>query len=89
MARELGADLDHLDTAHNPRSTMRRQTGIVISVPVADTASPPGGKLVATTVRLDTERHDELRTLAFNARRCMHSLLLEGVDLVLAKHRKG
>ncbi len=89
MARELGGDLDQLDTAHNPRSTMRHQTGIFMSVPVAHTTSPPAGKLVATTVRLETERHDQLRTLAFNARRSMHSLLLEGVDLLLAKHRKG
>jgi hypothetical protein len=28
------------------------------------------------------------RTLAFHSRRSMHSLLLEGVDLLLAKHRK-
>ncbi len=34
----------------------------------------------------DPERHDRLRTVAFHARRSMHSLLVEGVDLVLAKH---
>ena len=60
-----------------------------MSVSQVDEAPAAAGKAVATTVRLDTERQDELRTLAFNARRCMHSLLLEGVDLVLAKHRKG
>ena len=86
MGSEFGADLDHLDAAQNPRSTVRRQKGIVISDPVADTASPPGGKLVATTVRLDTERYEQLRTLGFNARRSQQSLLLEGVDLVLAKY---
>ena len=50
-------------------------------VPVA------AGKTVSTTVRLDPERHDRLRTVAFHARRSMHSLPVEGVDLVLAKHK--
>ncbi len=45
------------------------------------------GKAVATTVRLDPDRHDHLRTLAFHSRRSIHSLLVEGVDLVLAKHK--
>ncbi len=45
------------------------------------------GKAVSTTVRLDPERHDRLRTVAFHARRSMHSLLVEGVDLMLAKHK--
>jgi hypothetical protein len=56
---------------------------------VTDTASSPAGKPVATTVRLDTERYERLRTLGFNARRSQHSLLLEGVDLVLRKYGKG
>ncbi len=45
------------------------------------------GKAVSTTVRLDPERHDRLRTVAFHTRRSMHSLLVEGVDLMLAKHK--
>jgi len=45
------------------------------------------GKAVSTTVRLDPERHDRLRTLVFHTRRSMHSLLVEGVDLMLAKHK--
>ncbi len=45
------------------------------------------GKTVSTTIRLDPERHDRLRTVAFHARRSMHSLLVEGVDLMLAKHK--
>ncbi len=45
------------------------------------------GRAVSTTVRLDPERHDRLRTLAFHTRRSMHSLLVEGVDLMLAKHK--
>ncbi len=50
-------------------------------------APAAAGKTVSTTVRLDPERHDRLRTLAFHTRRSMHSLLVEGVDLVLAKHK--
>ncbi len=42
---------------------------------------------MSTTVRLNPERHDRLRTVAFHARRSMHSLLVEGVDLMLAKHK--
>ncbi len=42
---------------------------------------------MSTTIRLDPERHDRLRTLAFHARRSMHSMLVEGVDLMLAKHK--
>ncbi len=50
-------------------------------------ARPPAGKMVSTTVRLDPGRHDRLRTVAFHERRSMHSLLVEGVDLMLAKHK--
>ncbi len=55
----------------------------------ASVKAPPAaaGKMVSTTVRLDPERHDRLRTVAFHARRSMHSLLVEGVDLMLAKHK--
>ncbi len=51
------------------------------------TLSTSAGKTVSTTIRLDPERHDRLRTVAFHARRSMHSLLVEGVDLMLAKHK--
>ncbi len=51
-----------------------------------DEGKPATGKPVALSVRLDTDRYEQLRTLAFNTRRSQHSLLLEGVDLVLAKH---
>ncbi len=50
-------------------------------------APAAAGKMVSTTVRLDPERHDRLRTVAFHTRRSMHSLLVEGVDLMLAKHK--
>ncbi len=55
----------------------------------ASVKAPPAavGKIVSTTVRLDPKRHDRLRTVAFHSRRSMHSLLVEGVDLMLAKHK--
>ena len=53
---------------------------------VADEQAEPSGRTIATTVRLDPDRHEQLRTLSFHSRRSMHSLLLEGVDLVLKKH---
>jgi len=49
----------------------------------------PQGKPVSQTIRLDPDRHDALRTIAFNERRSMHSLLVEGVDMVLRKHSKA
>ncbi len=58
-----------------------------MSVSQVDEAPAVAGKVVSTTVRLDPERHDRLRTVAFHARRSMHSLLVEGVDLMLAKHK--
>ncbi len=57
-----------------------------MSVSQVDAAPAAAVKTVSTTVRLDPERHDRLRTVAFHARRSMHSLLVEGVDLVLKKH---
>ena len=60
-----------------------------MSVAQPDETSSAPAKTVATTVRLDADRHEQLRTLAFHDRRSMHSLLVEGVDLVLAKHGKG
>ncbi len=57
-----------------------------MSVSQVDEAPAAAGKPVATTVRLDPDRHDRLQTLAFHTRRSMHSLLVEGVDVVLAKH---
>ncbi len=58
-----------------------------MSVSQVDEAPAGAAKVVSTTVRLDLERHDRLRTVAFHARRSMHSLLVEGVDLMLAKHK--
>ncbi len=66
-----------------------RSAAAQAAMSVADTAAAPAGKPRATTVRLDTERYEQLRTLGFNARRSQHSLLLEGVDLLLKKYGTG
>ncbi len=63
------------------KKAVRRARSASVKAPAA------AGKAVSTTVRLDPERHDRLRTVAFHTRRSMHSLLVEGVDLVLAKHK--
>ena len=54
---------------------------------VAGEQAEPSGKTIASTVRLAPDRHEQLRTLSFHSRRSMHSLLPEGVDLVLKKHQ--
>ncbi len=64
-----------------------RSASVKAAMSVTDAAPVSAGKAVSTTVRLDPERHDRLRTVAFHARRSMHSLLVEGVDLMLAKHK--
>ncbi len=57
-----------------------------MSVAQDNQVAPVSERAIATTVRLDPDRHEQLRTLSFHSRRSMHSLLLEGVDLVLKKH---
>lgn len=44
------------------------------------------GRTIGLTLRLDEEAHDRLRRIAFEKRVSIHSLLLEGVEAVLAKH---
>ena len=45
-------------------------------------------KPVGLSVRLDNETHETLRRIAFDERVSIHSLLMEGVDLVLRKRLK-
>jgi hypothetical protein len=52
------------------------------------TPAPARVKPVGLSVRLPTEVHDELRTIAFERRVSIHALLMEGVDAVLRKYRK-
>ena len=64
---------------------MAKKAGLRARSAVSQVDEAPAGKLIATTVRLDPDRHERLRTLAFNTHRSIHSLLVEGVDLVLAR----
>jgi len=67
-----------------------RSTSVKAAMSVAqgeDQALPPAGKIITVTVRLDPDRHEQLRTLSFHSRRSMNSLLVEAVDMVLAKHK--
>ncbi len=43
-------------------------------------------KKVVLTLRLPQNSYEALRVLAFERRRSQHSILLEAIDLVLAKH---
>ena len=42
--------------------------------------------LVMTSVRLEPELHKALRQIAFDSRRSLHSLLIEGAALVQRKY---
>ena len=59
-----------------------------------DTAAPKGKK-VGLAVRLGPDKHKELVQLVTdiymktNERKSIHSLLLEGLDMVIAKYQKG
>ena len=44
--------------------------------------------IVMTSIRLKPDLHRELRKIAFNSRRSMHSLLIEGADVVAAKYEE-
>jgi predicted HicB family RNase H-like nuclease len=64
-----------------------RSASVKAAMSVAhDEPEKPTGKTVAASLRLDPERHEVLRTIAFNTRRSLHSLLLEGVDEVVKKY---
>ena len=43
------------------------------------------GKAVVMSLRLDTPMHDRLRKMAYEQRRTMRDILLEGLELVLTK----
>lgn len=68
-----------------------RQRAQSKTVRAAAAASGKGekGRTVGLTLRLDTDRWQRLRLLAIERNTKMHTLMLEGVDFVLAKGRKG
>ena len=48
--------------------------------------SETSSRKVTLTVRLPEATYERVRQLAFDQRRSQHSILLEGVDMALAKH---
>jgi predicted DNA-binding ribbon-helix-helix protein len=44
------------------------------------------GKPIGLSVRLEPEMHDQLRKIAFEKRVSIHSLILEGLEVVLRKY---
>ena len=44
------------------------------------------GKPIGLSVRLEPEMHDRLRRVAFEKRVSIHSLILEGLEVVLRKY---
>jgi len=47
---------------------------------------PSGARVVGLTLRLDAKTHDRLRRVSFDSRKSIHSLLLEGVEMMLKKY---
>ena len=50
-------------------------------------AMNPESQLVMTSVRLQSDLHEQLRRIAFENKRSMHSLLIEGARTVAAKNQ--
>lgn len=82
------------------RASLSARKGAVQAATAASEAeSTGGGKKVGLAVRLDLDRHEQLQDLANSLTRqsrregggrvSIHSLLLEGVDLVMAKYGGG
>ncbi len=66
-----------------------RAKSVQAAMTVAKEDVPDSGKKITLTVRLPEATYEAVRQLAFEQRRSQHSVLLEGVDMALAKHGKG
>ena len=66
-----------------------RAKSVQAAMTVAKDDAPDSGRKVTLTVRLPEATYEAVRHLAFEQRRSQHSILLEGVDMALAKHGKG
>jgi predicted HicB family RNase H-like nuclease len=51
-------------------------------------AAPAGGSVRTLTLRLPPVVHDQLREMAFTARKSQHALLMEALNDFFAKHGK-
>ena len=56
--------------------------------PVKAPAAPAGGGIKILTLRLPDVVHDQLREMAFDARRSQHSLLMEALNLLFTREGK-
>ncbi len=66
-----------------------RAKSVQAAMVVAEETDTETGKRVMQSLRMPEDMYEAVRTLAFEQRRSQHSVLLEGVELVLAKHGKG
>lgn len=55
---------------------------------VEPTKAAGGGETRTLTLRLPEVVHEQLREMAFSARRSQHSLLLEALNLLFERHGK-
>jgi predicted HicB family RNase H-like nuclease len=53
------------------------------------TPKKPAKELKQTALRIPADKHRELKILAARLGTSLHSLLVEGIDHVLAKYGKG
>lgn len=70
----------------------RKPTGLAAAVSKKASAAmpaPPATNGTRTlTLRLPPLVHDQLRELAFTARRSQHSMMMEGLNLLFERHGK-
>ena len=69
-----------------------RQQSVAAALSAQKTAAtqdtPEGAVFVITSVRLPKQIHRELRKIAFDNETSIHALVMEGIDLLLAKRRQ-
>ena len=72
-----------------PKATLRaRQQSIKAALVAAKAEPAEDRKLVGLSVRLPPELHKQVRQVAFDHRKSIHAILLEGLDLALQKYRR-
>lgn len=58
------------------------------AVPAPPAATSGGGDIKTLTLRLPEPVHDQLREMAFSARRSQHALLMDALNLLFERHGK-
>ena len=66
-----------------------RAKSVQAAMVVAEETDTETGKRVMQSLRMPEDMYEAVRTLAFEQRRSQHSIMLEGVELVLKKYGKG